>query len=176
MNFINQYKVSKYITLFSTDAVKTTNSAGTNNIKFSWNFPNISLSANAKIALVNIVSNTVDNTLFTLYCEELLNDGFTSFNSYPVLYSARGFFNQNITNLTYHTVNAQNFGNVDIWVGNGVPTNSSDKYNGILTSINFAITLHIIDEPLELVQNNIISANLKPNYELGNKSIIKPQL
>ena len=57
-----------------------TNSTGTNNVKFSWKITNQNLSANAKIVLVNIVANTVDNTLFNLFCEELTNDGFTSFN------------------------------------------------------------------------------------------------
>ena len=63
MSIISQYKTSKYITLFSTDAVKITNSAGTNNVRFSWNITNQNLSANAKVGLVNIVANTVDNTL-----------------------------------------------------------------------------------------------------------------
>ena len=79
MSLISQYKTSKYITLFSTDAIKTTNSAGTNNIKFSWNITNQNLSANAKIGLVNVVANTVDNTLYNFYCEELHNDGYASF-------------------------------------------------------------------------------------------------
>ena len=175
-NYISQYKTSKYLTLFSTDANKTTNSTGTNNIKFSWTFNNLKLSANAKIGLVNIVSNSTDNTLTSLYCEELLNDGFCSFNSFPVLYSARGLINTNITNIIYHNINALNLNNIDIYVGTGIPTSSADKYNGIVSTVNFAITLHIIDEPLELVQPNLISANLKTTYELGNKSIIKPQL
>ena len=97
MSLISQYKTSKYITLFSTDAVKITNSAGTNNVKFSWNLTNQNLSANAKVGLVNIVANTVDNTLFNFYCEELTNDGFTSFGVYPVLYSGRGL---NVSQIT----------------------------------------------------------------------------
>ena len=71
MSLISQYKTSKYITLFSTDAVKLTNPAGTNNIKFSWNITNLNLSASAKVGLVNIVGKTTDkNTLFNLYSEE----------------------------------------------------------------------------------------------------------
>ena len=97
---ISQYKTSKYITLFSTDAVKITNSAATNNVKFSWNITNQNLSASAKVGLVNIVANTVDNTLFNFYCEELTNDGYTSFGVYPVLYSGRGLNVSQITNVS----------------------------------------------------------------------------
>jgi hypothetical protein len=172
-NFVSQYKSSKYITLFSTDAVKTTNSADTNNVRFSWTFDNLNLSANAKIGLVNIVSNTVDNTLFNLYCEELLGDGYTSFNTYPLLYSGRGLTTSNITNILYHNLNALNLGNIDIWVGTNIPTGTSDKYNGILKSVTFAITLHVIDEQREMVQPNLISLNNKDSYQMGNKSIIK---
>jgi hypothetical protein len=175
-NYISQYKTSKYITLFSTDAIKTTNSEGTNNVKFSWTFNNLNLSAYAKIGLVNIVSNSTDNTLINFYCPQLLNDGYSSFSAYPTLYSSRGLISTNITNVLFHNLNAQNLGDIDIWVGNGVPTNSSDKYNGILTSVQFAITLHVIDIDMEQVQPNLISANLKPTYEPGNKSIIKPQI
>jgi hypothetical protein len=173
---ISQYKTSKYITLFSTDAVKITNSAGTNNIKFSWNVNNQNLSANAKVGLVNIVANTVDNTLFNFYCEELINDGFTSFNVYPVLYSGRGLNVSQITNVLYHNINGLNFNNVDIWTGTNVPTGTSDRYNGILTSINFAITLHILDDPEQLVQPNLISFNNGSDLKQGNKSTIFPQL
>ena len=176
MSFITQYKTSKYITLFSTDAVKITNSAGTNNIKFSWSLTNLNLSANAKVGLVNIVSNSVDNTLFNLFCEELTNDGYTSFNVYPVLYSGRGLNVSQITNILYHNINGLNFNNVDIWCGTGVPTGTSDRYNGFLTSLTFAITLHIIDSPLELVQPNLISFNNGNDLTQGNRSIIKPSL
>ena len=157
MSMISQYKTSKYITLFSTDALKMTNSAGTNNIKFSWNIVNQNLSANAKVGLVNVVANTVDNTLFNFYCEELTNDGYASFGVYPVLYSGRGLNVSQITNVLYHSINGLKFNNVDIYTGTGVPTGTSDRYNGILTSVNFAITLHILDEPLEMVQSNLIS-------------------
>ena len=176
MSLISQYKTSKYITLFSTDAVKMTNSAATNNLKISWNITNQNLSANAKVGLVNIVANTVDNTLFNLYCEELTNDGFTSFGVYPVLYSGRGLNVSQITNVLYHNINGLNFNNVDIWTGTGVPTGTSDRYNGILTTVNFAITLHILDDPLELVQPNLISFNNGNDLKQGNRSTIYPQL
>ena len=176
MSLISQYKTSKYITLFSTDAVKMTNSAGTNNIKFSWNVTNQNLSANAKIGLVNVVANTVDNTLFNLYCEELTNDGFTSFNVFPVLYSGRGLNVSQITNVLYHTINGLNFNNIDIWCGTGVPTGTTDRYNGILTSVNFAITLHILDENRETIQPNLISFNNGSDLSQGNRSLIKPSL
>ena len=176
MSLISQYKTSKYITLFSTDAVKLTNSAGTNNIKFSWNITNLNLSASAKVGLVNIVGNTTDNTLFNLYCEEFQNDGFTSFNVYPVLYSGRGFSITQLTNITYHNVNGLNFTSIDVWCGNGIPTSTADRYNGILTSVQFAITLHILDEPLELVQPNLISFNNSGDLKQGNRSIIRPQI
>ena len=173
---ISQYKTSKYITLFSTDAVKMANSAGTNNIKFSWNISNLNLSANAKIGLVNVVANTVDNTLFNFYCEELQNDGFTSFGVFPVLYSGRGLNVSQITNVLYHSINGLNFNNVDIYCGTGVPTGTSDRYNGILTTVNFAITLHILDTPLELVQPSLISFNNGTDLTQGNRSIIKPSV
>jgi len=176
MSIINQYKTSKYITLFSTDAIKITNSTGTNNIKFTWNITNQNLSANAKVALVNIVASTMDNTLYNLYCEELTNDGFTSFNVAPVLYSGRGLNTSQITNILYHTINGLNFNNIDIWCGTGIPTGTSDRYNGILTSVAFAITLHILDEPLELVQPNLISFNNGDDLKQGNRSIIRPQI
>ena len=176
MSMISQYKTSKYITLFSTDAVKITNSAGTNNVKFSWNVNNQNLSANAKIGLVNIVANTVDNTLFNFYCEELTNDGFTSFNVYPVLYSGRGLNVSQITNVLYHNINGLNFNNVDIWCGTGVPTGTSDRYNGIINSVNFAITLHILDVEKELVQPQLISFNNGSDLTQGNLSIIRPQV
>jgi len=173
---ITQYKTSKYISLFSTDAVKITNTSGTNNIRFSWNINNQNLSANAKIALVNIVASTMDNTLYNLYCEELQNDGYTSFNVAPVLYSGRGLNTSQITNVLYHNINGLNLTSIDIWCGTGIPTGSSDRYNGILTSINFAITLHIIDEPLEMVQPNLISFNNGSDLKQGNRSFISPQL
>ena len=176
MSMISQYKTSKYITLFSTDAVKITNSAATNNVKFSWNITNQNLSASAKVGLVNIVANTVDNTLFNFYCEELTNDGYTSFGVYPVLYSGRGLNVSQITNVSYHSINGLNFNNVDIWCGTGVPTGTSDRYNGILTTVNFAITLHILDEPLEIVQPNLISFNNGTDLTQGNRSIIRPSL
>lgn len=176
MSLISQYKTSKYITLFSTDAVKLTNPAGTNNIKFSWNITNLNLSANAKVALVNIVANTMDNTLFNFYCEELQNDGFTSYNVYPVLYSGRGFNMAQLTNITYHNINGLNFNNVDVWCGNGIPSGTSDRYNGILTSIQFAITLHILDEARENVQPELISFNNGDSLIQGNRSFIRPQL
>lgn len=176
MSLISQYKTSKYITLFSSDAIKMTNPAGTNNIKFSWNITNLNLSANAKVGLVNIVANTMDNTLFNLYCEELTNDGFTSFNVFPVLYSGRGFNTAQLTNITYHNVNGLNFNNVDVWCGTGIPTGTSDRYNGFLTSIQFAITLHILDEFRETVQPNLISFNNGNDLTQGNRSIIRPQL
>lgn len=173
---LTQYKTSKYITLFSTDAVRTTNSAGTNNVKFSWNITNQNLSANAKVGLVNIVASTMDNTLYNLYCEELTNDGYTSFNVFPVLYSGRGLNTNQITNVLYHTINGLNFNNIDILCGTGVPTGTSDRYNGILTSISFAITLHILDEPLEMVQPNLISFNNSSDLTQGNRSTIRPQI
>ena len=176
MSMISQYKTSKYITLFSTDAVKITNSGGTNNIKFSWNLINQNLSASAKVGLVNIVANTVDNTLFNFYCEQLTNDGYTSFGVYPVLYSGRGLNVSQITNVLYHDINGLNFNNVDITTGTGVPTGTSDRYNGILTSINFAITLHILDDPEQLVQPNLISFNNGSDLKQGNRSVIYPQL
>ena len=117
MSLITQYKTSKYITLFSTDAVKMTNSAGTNNIKFSWNITNQNLSANAKIGLVNVVANTVDNTLVNLFCEELQNDGYASFGVYPILYSGRGLNVSQITNVLYHNINGLNLNNIDIYAG-----------------------------------------------------------
>jgi hypothetical protein len=173
---ISQYKTSKYITLFSTDAVKITNSAATNNVKFSWNITNQNLSASAKVGLVNIVANTVDNTLFNFYCEELTNYGYTSFGVYPVLYSGRGLNVSQITNVSYHSITGLNFNNVDIYCGTGVPTGTSDRYNGILTSVSFAITLHILDEPLEMVQSNLISFNNGSDLIQGNRSIIRPSL
>jgi hypothetical protein len=176
MSIISQYKASKYITLFSTDAVKITNSAGTNNIRFSWNLTNQNLSANAKVGLVNVVANTVDNTLFNLYCEELTNDGFTSFGVFPVLYSGRGMNVSQITNILYHSINGLNFNNVDIWCGTNIPTGTSDRYNGILTTVNFAITLHILDEEKELVQPQLISFNNGSDLTQGNRSIIRPQV
>ena len=176
MSLISQYKTSKYITLFSTDAIKMTNSAGTNNIKFSWNIVNQNLSANAKIGLVNVVANTVDNTLYNFYCEELQNDGYASFGVYPVLYSGRGLNVSQITNILYHNINGLNFNNIDIYCGTGVPTGTSDRYNGIITTVNFAITLHILDEPLEMVQPNLISFNNGTDLTQGNKSIIRPSL
>ncbi len=176
MSMITQYRVSKYITLFSTDALKITNSAGTNNVKFSWNINNQNLSANAKIGLVNIVANSVDNTLFNLYCEQLQNDGFASFGVHPVLYSGRGFNVSQITNILYHNINGLNLNNIDIWAGNGVPTGTSDKYNGILTTVQFAITLHIVDEERDLVQPNLISFNNGGDLKQGNRSVIFPQI
>ena len=176
MSLISQYKTSKYITLFSTDAIKMTNSAGTNNIKFSWNIVNQNLSASAKVGLVNVVANTMDNTLFNFYCEELQNDGFTSFGVYPVLYSGRGLNVSQITNVLYHNINGLNLNNIDITAGTGVPTSTSDRYNGIITTVNFAITLHILDEPLEIVQPNLISFNNGTDLSQGNKSIIRPSL
>ena len=176
MSLISQYKTSKYTTLFSTDAVKITNSAWTNNVKLSWNVVNQNLSANAKVGLVNGVANTMDNTLFNFYCEELTNDGYTSFGVFPVLYSGRGLNVSQITNVLYHSINGLNFNNVDIWCGTGVPTGTSDRYNGILTSVNFAITLHILDEPLEMVQPNLISFNNGADLKQGNRSTIRPSL
>lgn len=176
MSLISQYKTSKYITLFSTDAVKITNSAGTNNVRFSWNLTNQNLSSSAKVGLVNIVANTVDNTLFNLFCEELTNDGFTSFGVYPVLYSGRGLNVSQITNVLYHDIVGLNFTSVDIWCGTGVPTGTSDRYNGILNSVSFAITLHILDSPLELVQPSLISFNNGNDLTQGNRSIIRPSL
>ena len=118
----------------------------------------------------------MDNTLFNFYCEELTNDGFTSFGVFPVLYSGRGLNVSQITNVLYHSINGLNFNNVDIWCGTGVPTGTSDRYNGILTSVNFAITLHILDEPLEMVQSNLISFNNGIDLVQGNRSIIRPSL
>ena len=176
MSLITQYKTSKYITLYSTDAIKMTNTAGTNNVRFSWNITNQNLSANAKIGLVNVVANTVDNTLYNLFCEELQNDGYASFGVYPVLYSGRGMNVSQITNILYHNINGLNFNNVDIYCGTGVPTGTSDRYNGILTTVNFAITLHILDSPLELVQQSLISFNNGNDLTQGNRSIIKPSV
>ena len=176
MSMISQYKTSKYITLFSTDAVKMTNSAGTNNVRFSWNITNQNLSANAKIGLVNVVANTVDNTLYNFYCEELQNDGYASFGVYPVLYSGRGLNVSQITNVLYHNINGLNLNNFDITAGTGVPTSTSDRYNGILTTVNFAITLHILDQERELVQPNLISFNNTGDLTQGNRSTIKPSL
>lgn len=176
MSMISQYKTSKYITLFSTDAIKMTNPAGTNNIKFSWNLTNQNLSASAKVGLVNVVANTMDNTLFNFYCENLTNDGFTSFNVFPVLYSGRGLNVSQITNILYHNINGLNFNNVDIYAGSGIPTGTSDRYNGILTTVNFAITLHILDDFLEMVQPKLISFNNTGDLKQGNRSTIKPQI
>ena len=176
MSMISQYKTSKYITLFSTDAIKMTNTAGTNNIRFSWNIANQNLSANAKIGLVNVVANTVDNTLYNFYCEELQNDGYASFGVYPVLYSGRGLNSSQITNVIYHNINALNLNNIDIYCGTGVPTGTNDRYNGIITTVNFAITLHILDVERELVQPNLISFNNTGDLTQGNRSTIKPSL
>ena len=153
-----------------------TNTAGTNNVRFSWNITNQNLSANAKVGLVNIVANTVDNTLFNFYCENLCNDGYTSFGVFPVLYSGRGLNVSQITNVLYHSINGLNFNNVDIWCGVGVPTSTSDRYNGILNSVSFAITLHILDEEKELVQPQLISFNNGSDLTQGNRSIIRPQV
>ena len=153
-----------------------TNTAGTNNVRFSWNITNQNLSANAKIGLVNVVANTVENTLFNLFCEELQNDGYSSFGVYPVLYSGRGINVSQITNVLYHNINGLNLNNIDIYAGTGVPTGTSDRYNGIITTVNFAITLHILDEPLEIVQPNLISFNNGTDLTQGNRSIIRPSL
>ena len=69
-----------------------------------------------------------------------------------------------------------NFTNVDIYCGTGVPTGTSDRYNGILNSVSFAITLHILDSPLELVQPSLISFNNGNDLTQGNRSIIKPSV
>jgi hypothetical protein len=153
-----------------------TDTAGTNNVKFSWNLTNQNLSANAKVGLVNVVANTVENTLFNFYSEELQNDGYASFGVYPVLYSGRGLNTNQITNILYHNINGLNFNNFDIFCGTGVPTGTSDRYNGIITTVNFAITLHILDQERELVQPNLISFNNTGDLTQGNKSIIKPSL
>ena len=176
MSLITQYKTSKYITLYSTDAIKMTNTAGTNNVRFSWNITNQNLSANAKIGLVNVVANTVENTLFNLFCEELQNDGYASFGVYPVLYSGRGLNVSQIANILYHNINGLNLNNIDITAGTGVPTGTSDRYNGIITTVNFAITLHILDVERELVQPNLISFNNTGDLTQGNRSIIKPSV
>ena len=176
MSMISQYKTSKYITLFSTDAIKMTNPTGTNNIKFSWNITNQNLSANAKIGLVNVVANSVDNTLYNFYCEELQNEAYTSFGVYPVLYSGRGLNVSQITNVSYHNINGLNFTSVDVWCGTGVPTGTNDRYNGIINSVNFAITLHILDSQLEMVQPNLISFNNTGDLKQGNRSTIRPQV
>ena len=153
-----------------------TNTAGTNNIKFSWNIVNQNLSANAKIGLVNVVANTTDNTLYNFYCEELQNDGYASFGVYPVLYSGRGINSSQITNVIYHKINALNLNNIDIYCGTGVPTGTNDRYNGIITTVNLAITLHILDVERELVQPNLISFNNSGDLTQGNRSLIKPSL
>ena len=116
------------------------------------------------------------NTLYNFYCEELQNDGYASFGVYPVLYSGRGLNVSQITNVLYHNINGLNLNNIDITAGTGVPTGTNDRYNGILTAINFAITLHILDSPLELVQPNLISFNNTGDLTQGNRSIIKPSV
>jgi hypothetical protein len=154
-----------------------TNSAGTNNVKFSWSIPNQNLSANAKIGFVNINANVSDTTFYNLYCEELNhNNGYTSFGVYPVLFSGRGLSVSQITNVSYYTINGLNFNNIDIWVGTGIPTGASDRYNGIATSTTFSIVLDILDEPLEMVQSNLISFNNGIDLAQGNRSIIRPNI
>ena len=57
-----------------------------------------------------------------------------------------------------------------------MPTGTSDRYNGIITTVNFAITLHILDVERELVQPNLISFNNSGDLTQGNRSTIKTSL
>jgi hypothetical protein len=93
-----------------------------------------------------------------------------------VLYSGRGLNVSQITNVLYHDINGLNLNNIDIWAGTGVPTGTGDRYNGFLTTVQFAITLHILDQERNLVQPNLISFNNGEDKKQGNRSVIYPQL
>jgi len=140
----NEVKRSYFLNLFSGNAEKTVNSAGTKNIQFRWNIRDLQLGSVAEIGLVQLVhTNATNNTGYIIRCLETYADGFDSYNqTSAILYLGLGLNAPSIT--SYHKLISQNLNTITLVLTDDL-TSASTVYNGINTNITFAIVLEVID-------------------------------
>ncbi len=140
----NEIKRSYYLNLFSANAEKTTNSAGTKNITFKWNIRDLQLGTIAEIALVQLVhTSAVNGTGYAIRCNETYADGFDSFNqTSAILYLGLGLNNPSVP--TYHKLICNNLNTITLVLTDDL-TSSTAVYGGINTNITFGVILHIVD-------------------------------
>jgi hypothetical protein len=140
----NTIKRTYYLNLFSANAEKTANSAGTKNTTFRWNIRDLQLGTEAEIALVQLVhTNASNNTGYAIRCLETYADGYDSYNiTSAILYLGLGLNQPSIA--TYHKLLSQNLNCITLVLTDDL-TSSTTVYGGINTNITFAVILEIID-------------------------------
>ena len=140
----NEVKRSYFLNLFSGNAEKTVNSAGTKNIQFRWNIRDLQLGSVAEIGLVQLVhTNASNNVGYAIRCLETYADGYDSYNiTSAILYLGLGLNAPSIT--SYHKLISQNLNCITLVLTDDL-TSSSTVYGGINTNITFAIVLEVID-------------------------------
>jgi len=140
----NEVKRSYFLNLFSGNAEKTVNSAGTKNIQFRWQIRDLQLGSVAEIGLVQLVhTNASNNVGYAIRIIESFADGWDSFNqTSAMLYLGLGLNTPSIT--SYHKLISQNLNTITLVLTDDL-TSASTVYNGINTNITFAVVLEVID-------------------------------
>jgi hypothetical protein len=140
----NEVKRSYFLNLFSGNAEKTVNSAGTKNIQFRWNIRDLQLGSVAEIGLVQLVhTNATNNTGYAIRCLDTYQDGYDAYNqTSAILYLGLGLNAPSIT--TYHKLISQNLNSITLVLTDDL-SSASTVYNGINTNITFAVILEVID-------------------------------
>jgi hypothetical protein len=140
----NEVKRSYFLNLFSGNAEKTVNSAGTKNIQFRWQIRDLQLGSVAEIGLVQLVhTNATNNTGYAIRILETFQDGWDAYNqTSAMLYLGLGLNTPSIT--TYHKLISQNLNTITLVLTDDL-SSASTVYGGINTNITFAIVLEIID-------------------------------
>ena len=139
-----EVKRSYYLNLFSGNAEKTLNGAGSKNTMFKWNIRDLQLGSIAEIALVQLVhTNAGNNTGYAIRCLETYADGYDSFNqTSAVLYLGMGLNTPSVP--TYHKLISNNLNSITLVVTDDL-TSASTVANGFNTNITFGIILHVVD-------------------------------
>lgn len=140
----NEVKRSYYLNLFSANAEKMLNPAGTKNTMFRWNIRDLQLGSIAEVALVQLVhTNAVNATGYAIRCLETYADGFDSYNqTSAILYLGMGLNAPNVP--TYHKIISNNLNTITLVVTDDL-TSASTIAAGFNTNITFAVILHVID-------------------------------
>jgi hypothetical protein len=139
-----EIKRSYYLNLFSGNAEKTLNAAGTKNAIFKWNIRDLQLGSIAEIALVQMVhTNAANNTGYAIRCNDTYQDGYDSYNqTSAILYLGLGLNTPSIP--TYHKLISNNLNTITLVLTDDL-TSASTVYGGIGTTITFGVILHIVD-------------------------------
>jgi hypothetical protein len=139
-----EIKRSYYLNLFSGNAEKTLNAAGTKNTMFRWNIRDLQLGSIAEIALVQMIHTSAANgTGYTIRCLETYADGFDSYNqTSAILYLGLGLNAPSVP--TYHKLISNNLNTITFLMTDD-NSSATTVGAGIGTAITFGVILHVID-------------------------------